>query len=251
MLRWAESVVHRTDLLQSGRGRRLLRHIVTRYRVTVMRILFHDPQSRAASFEVPGNVQNFEDCAWLFESSYLNRGLLRMDFDEAALLFRLVRTRPGAQVVEIGRLRGGSTFLMAVAADDPGTRITSIDISPRDDATLQAALQKIGREDRVELIVGDANLQTAAPNFYDLVFIDGDHSYEGAQKDFEKWKNSVKVGGHVLFHDAGAGRAYSSTWPELNRLVREIAEAQGEYFERQPDIGSIAWFTCIARRAET
>jgi predicted O-methyltransferase YrrM len=247
MLRWVEYFIERTDLLQSGRGRRMLRKIVHRYREFVMRALFHDPASRAAPFEVPPNVQHFEDCAWLFESSYLNRGLLRMDFDEAALLFSLVRSQPGAQIVEIGRLRGGSTFLMAVAASDPATHITSIDISPRDDATLQMALEKIGKSDRVTLIVDDANLQEARPNFYDVVFIDGDHSYEGAKKDFEHWKASVKPGGVLLFHDAGKGRPYSSTWKELDRMMTEISQSHSEYFSRRPDVGSMASFTRTAQ----
>lgn len=34
-----------------------------------------------------------------------------------------------------------------------------------------------------------------------LLFIDGDHSYEGVQKDHNAWVHKVKKGGTVLYHD--------------------------------------------------
>ncbi len=37
---------------------------------------------------------------------------------------------------------------------------------------------------------------------FDLVFVDGDHSYEGAQADLENWGRRVRSGGQVLVHDA-------------------------------------------------
>ena len=35
----------------------------------------------------------------------------------------------------------------------------------------------------------------------DLLFIDGDHSYEGVKGDFERYAPMVSPGGAVLFHD--------------------------------------------------
>jgi predicted O-methyltransferase YrrM len=37
---------------------------------------------------------------------------------------------------------------------------------------------------------------------FDLVFIDGDHSYEGAKADLDNWGGRVRQGGRVLVHDA-------------------------------------------------
>lgn len=39
----------------------------------------------------------------------------------------------------------------------------------------------------------------------DLVFIDGDHSESGCERDWSAWHPFVAVGGHVVFHDARAG----------------------------------------------
>jgi len=41
----------------------------------------------------------------------------------------------------------------------------------------------------------------------DLVFIDGDHSEEGCQLDWDSWRPLVEPGGRVVFHDARADRA--------------------------------------------
>jgi hypothetical protein len=40
----------------------------------------------------------------------------------------------------------------------------------------------------------------------DLVFIDGDHSEAGCQRDWLCWQPHVRAGGHVVFHDARADR---------------------------------------------
>ena len=40
---------------------------------------------------------------------------------------------------------------------------------------------------------------------YDLLFIDGDHSYDGVYKDLEAWYDNLMIGGHVLFHDSYVG----------------------------------------------
>ena len=41
----------------------------------------------------------------------------------------------------------------------------------------------------------------ANDNLYDVIFIDGDHSYEGVKNDFIKSIRHVKKGGIVIFHD--------------------------------------------------
>ena len=40
----------------------------------------------------------------------------------------------------------------------------------------------------------------------DMVFIDGDHSEEGCERDWCSWRELVAVGGRVVFHDARADR---------------------------------------------
>ena len=72
----------------------------------------------------------------------------------------------------------------------------------------------------------------------EVLFIDGDHSYEGAKADFERWSAFVQPGGHVLFHDAVDTGGYGNVIPASRGWSREI----GAGWERQPDAGSIAHF---------
>jgi hypothetical protein len=52
-------------------------------------------------------------------------------------------------------------------------------------------------------------------------YIDGNHSYEIAKRDFENTDRALVSGGFVLFDDSSDG----SDW-EVNRLTREIAAGQ-------------------------
>jgi predicted O-methyltransferase YrrM len=69
----------------------------------------------------------------------------------------------------------------------------------------------------------------------DVLFIDGDHSYEGARRDFEDYGRLVRPGGIIAFHDiadhpAGAGGDVPRLWRELRegRRWRELVESPGQ-----------------------
>jgi len=53
------------------------------------------------------------------------------------------------------------------------------------------------------------------PNNIDLVFIDGDHSYEHVKQDILTWKRKVRVGGLLTGHD------YSLAFPDVMKAVNE------------------------------
>jgi predicted O-methyltransferase YrrM len=60
----------------------------------------------------------------------------------------------------------------------------------------------------------------------DVLFIDGDHSYEGCSSDLKAWLPFVKPGGWVAFHDsseAGVARAISELFPPSNQLSARCA----------------------------
>lgn len=56
----------------------------------------------------------------------------------------------------------------------------------------------------------------------DLVFIDGDHSYEGVRSDFERWGRRVRIGGAVLLDDAFDEDVFKSCADTVRRFVDEI-----------------------------
>ena len=133
--------------------------------------------------------------------SPLPAGFIHLSPREVEYLFSIAR-HSKVGIVEIGRMKGGSTFLFAAANDK--TPIYSIDIAPRNDNYLceQLAQHIEGQGNNVHLITGDSQ-KTDYPEIasYDLLFIDGDHSYEGCKRDLDNWFPKLIPGGHILFHD--------------------------------------------------
>ena len=207
-----------------------------------------DPASmRFANVEGwPDRVRGFEDLAFMFSSNQLNHGVASLQFDEAALLYRLARDATDGPFAEIGRFKGGSTFIVASALPN-GVELWSYDLhvalrpdlpGDRLDAELRAALARYGLEEKVHLIVADSRKVEPPSTTIEVLFIDGDHSYEGARADFDRWSAFVRPGGHVLLHDAVDTGGYGNVYPGVARAVAEITAEPG--WERQADAGSIA-----------
>jgi predicted O-methyltransferase YrrM len=197
----------------------------------------------------PGTVRGFEDLAFMFSSNQLNHGVASLQFDEAALLFRLARDARTGPFAEIGRFKGGSTIVFAAALPE-GVELWSYDLhvalradmpGSELDGELSAALARYGLEHKVHLVVADSHTVEPPSEPLELLFIDGDHSYEGAKADFERWQAFVRPDGHVLFHDAVDTGGYGNVYPGVARLVAEIDVRAG--WSREPGAGSIAHFT--------
>jgi predicted O-methyltransferase YrrM len=193
-----------------------------------------------AGAALPKCVNGFEDLAGLFWCTALNRGVLRQDIDEAATLFRTIRGIPKPRGVEIGRFHGASTLLLAVAVGPEG-KVVSMDIAPQNDTVLRETLQRLGLSDRVELLIGDAN-EIQIPGPLDFAFIDGDHLYEGARKDHNRWGSLVGAGGYIIHHDMACAREFATQWTDLARLRSEILAKQAGVLELVTECGSVSVF---------
>jgi predicted O-methyltransferase YrrM len=210
--------------------------------------------NRSATFERvsdwPERVSRFEDLAFLFVSSMLNSGIADLAFDEAAYIYRLVAELPAATIAEIGRFKGGSTFLIASAMDDASelwsydihVKLTNVFSGEQLDDELREALVRYGLAERVHLIVADSRTAEPPPRQCDLVFVDGDHTYKGVRDDYEHWGGQVRPGGHLLFHDAAGSRPFATRHVDVARLVGEIEQNDGDRFERRGGAGSLVHF---------
>lgn len=59
-------------------------------------------------------------------------------------------------------------------------------------------------------------------NKLDLLFIDGDHSYEGVKQDYEMYKVLVKKGGVIAFHDVHESAFHESHNCFVHNFWKEI-----------------------------
>ena len=92
-------------------------------------------------------------------------------------------------MIEIGVLRGGLTYLygpilkQVIGIDNKVTGNNIITGSSHKKTTFDAVSREL------------------AGKLADVLFIDGDHSYEGARMDFEMYSKLVRKGGIIAFHD--------------------------------------------------
>lgn len=157
---------------------------------------------------------------------------------EFAPLLALAAAREPAAILEIGSAAGGSFFAWCdIARAD--AKIVAIDLpglygdaQPTEDSLQEYA--KAGQE--AVILWGDSHdpavVQQArqiAPR-YDLIFIDGDHSYDGVKADYETYAPLVRPGGLIAFHDIVETTLSAETtggpievprfWAELKRTAR-------------------------------
>jgi hypothetical protein len=72
----------------------------------------------------------------------------------------------------------------------------------------------------------------------DLLFIDGDHSREGCERDWLRWSPHVAPGGRVVLHDARADQPGGRGLPGPTSLVNELFRGNacpGWTIERESD----------------
>jgi predicted O-methyltransferase YrrM len=196
----------------------------------------------------PTSLSGFEDLVFLFSSNQLNHGIASLQLDEAALLFRVAREAGPGTLAEIGRFRGGSTLITATAMHRRA-ELWSYDLHvalrpdlPGDllDRELLDALRRYGLASRVHLVVGDSHTAELPAAPLVALFVDGDHAYEGARADYERWRDLIAPGGHLLFHDAVDRGRFGSYSAGVARLVAAIERERD--FERLAGAGSIAHF---------
>jgi hypothetical protein len=107
-------------------------------------------------------------------------------------------------IVEVGRLAAKSTVVLALGNRDAGRidPIYSIEKNRNSLASAEENLRLFGVLDRITLIQGDSAIQLKRiPAPFDVVFLDGDHSYEGVRRDLDAMRGKLRLGAVLLIHD--------------------------------------------------
>jgi hypothetical protein len=104
----------------------------------------------------------------------------------------------GNIILEIGRYWAGSTVLLAMATHDTKVKIVSVDVVEGcHDPDADDWLNNYEEKERIDIRVDNS---WAMKNFpISLLFVDGDHSYAGIQRDFIHHWNYLN--GDCLAHD--------------------------------------------------
>jgi len=152
-------------------------------------------------------------------------------FPERGFLFQLACDAPaGAQVVEVGSWMGASTCFLAAGLKGEGAKVHAVDnfqglSTCGEDAAwynrhfrrlganstleiFRANFAALGLSARAEPVVNDsiaaARAMASRHGSIDLIFIDGDHSYEACKADIAAWAPFARRGGVMAFHDFGS-----------------------------------------------
>jgi predicted O-methyltransferase YrrM len=190
------------------------------------------------NFTPTGKFLGFEDLATLFTVGRFNRGVIRMDFDEAALLYKWVRDLPKpVQGLEIGRGWGGSTLLLAIAAGESGV-IHSVQLDETHDDELMSVARHGGVDGRLRLLIGDSRT-IAFDQEVDFVLIDGAREYDVAKSDHLRFGAKVKVGGLIFHHDMAQARPDATSSQDLRKLKQEILTHHAGSVQVEAEAGSL------------
>lgn len=156
--------------------------------------------------------------------------------DECILLYRMAKRVTSGCIVEVGAYRGRSAAALglgslagakvSVFAVDPHIPFRGIlggDFGPQDRVAFYQAMISVGCGHVVALI--GVSSEVVAPSWtapVALLWIDGDHSYEGVCRDFECWSRHCKHDSWIAFDDVSE----SDSGPA--RLVEELCRS-GSY----------------------
>ena len=101
-------------------------------------------------------------------------------------------------ILEIGRYWAGSTVLLAVATHHSDVKIVSVDVVEGcHDPDADDWLNEYEEKERIDIRVDNSWAMENMP--LSMLFVDGDHSYEGVKKDFIHHWNYLY--GPCLAHD--------------------------------------------------
>lgn len=171
---------------------------------------------------------------WLARRSVVRRGAIQ-HVDELTEFTRMIRARPPRAVLEIGTAQGG-VFWLLCQLSTPDATLVSLDLpaearhsgGERRDVDLQG--MKTGGQ-TVHAVYGNSHdaatldrvRDLLAGTMLDLLFIDGDHTYDGVRQDYEMYRPLVRSGGMIAFHDI-----VHTHWPgcQVDRFWGELASDQ-------------------------
>ena len=128
-----------------------------------------------------------------------------------------------ARVVEVGTYRGDFARHILAACDPIALHLIDIDVSLLDPNVAEDTRVSIHQGLSQEMLAGFPD------GYFDWIYIDGDHSYEGASGDARVASAKVKPGGYLVFNDFAHADPYLGAYG-VHRAVAEFAVTRGWTF---------------------
>lgn len=165
---------------------------------------------------IPIKANKFESINEILDFSYNLKGLIKpmQVRQEIYDLLNILKEDNLENILEIGTANGGTLFLFS-RISNKNAKIISLDL-PKGKwgggySKWRAIMYKtfslenqniyLLRKDSHDKKSLDEVKKILKKEKLDLLFIDGDHSYEGAKLDFDMYSPLVKKDGYVVFHD--------------------------------------------------
>lgn len=159
---------------------------------------------------------------------------------ERLLIYTMTFTLRPLRYLEIGTLKGGSALLVNAALNALGSdcKMVCVDPNPQISPEHWELLKP-----RTTLLKGYSpqilpQAVEAAGGLFDLVLIDGDHTYQGLMRDAEGILPHVADGAYILFHDSlfvevakglrDFANKYHTQLVDFGTLTREVTTQQRE-----------------------
>lgn len=139
-------------------------------------------------------------------------------------------------ILEIGAYQGGTSkgFLMM------GRKVVAVD---KEKQPIIAALER-DYPKSFTLILGDSSGQDTVEKvvmlneLFDLLWIDGGHTYEAAMSDFRLYKPFVKKGGLIAFHDIQPNPVFKEGDYDVYKVWEEVrGENYAEFIWEKGPVG--------------
>jgi cephalosporin hydroxylase len=181
------------------------RFISVRRRIEDLRslpVVLNPAKRRRLRHEFQG-CANFTDY-FNFAGRALHGGALQ-EPEEISAAIDYIRLQEPRCICEIGTANGGTNFLLTHLLESVKT-IIGVDLYITNAPLLRLLLRP---DQQLQLINGSSYSSTTAQRVetvldgtsIDLLFIDGDHRYEGVKRDFLLYSRLVREGGLIMFHD--------------------------------------------------
>ncbi len=147
-----------------------------------------------------------------------------------------------ATIINIGVEYGAS--LVCLRHGNPTATIIGVDI---DTSQCEARTAKLVKMDSAEF--GRQWEMYTDRKEIDLLFVDGDHSYEGVVRDLV-WTTYVRPSGYVIFHDCydwppAPPKTEHGICPGVNRAVEEWFQANQDVFTEREFVDTMRIFRRI------